>query len=233
MPPPPDESLLVLLSVSLLEELSLLLLEPLLPLPLLLSLPLLLLLVLVPLELLVSEEEPGATHTHIHTTKDNQGTVCRHATAETPTGEKLGGGWRSSLGGRTASQLPHTPDDMSEDEESESELELLLLACLCFFLRAFLRASASAFFFSSSSLGVKRIHSGTSSGSRYLRLDCVGSCVEGEGGEGRGGQHQDDDSTCESMWCAAVLLLAVLHQCTQAAVLTGLCSCLLAEGLAR
>lgn len=151
MPPPPDEPLLVLLSLSLLEELSLLLLEPLLPL-LLLSLPLLLL--LVPLELLVSEEEPGARHTHTHHKGPSAGCggMQANASAGTPTGEKLGGGWRSSLGRRTASR--RTPDDVSEDEESESELELLLLACLCFFLRAFLRASASAFFFSSSSLGV-------------------------------------------------------------------------------
>jgi hypothetical protein len=44
---------------------------------------------------------------------------------------------------------------------------------LCFFLRAFLRASASCLRFSSSSLGVKRIHSGTSEGSRYLRFACA------------------------------------------------------------
>lgn len=52
---------------------------------------------------------------------------------------------------------------MSEsDEELLLELELLELElllellpfCLCFFLRAFLRASASALRFSSSSLGV-------------------------------------------------------------------------------
>jgi hypothetical protein len=45
------------------------------------------------------------------------------------------------------------PDEV-EDEEPELDEELLLLSCLCFFLRAFLRASASALRFSSSSLGV-------------------------------------------------------------------------------
>lgn len=71
---PPEESLLVLLSLPLLEELSLLPLlpllleDPLLPLSLLLlSLPLLL---LVPLELLVSEDDPACTdsrNAHQHT----------------------------------------------------------------------------------------------------------------------------------------------------------------------
>jgi len=43
-----------------------------------------------------------------------------------------------------------------EESESEDELDelLLLLSCLRFFLRSFLRASASALRFSSSSLGV-------------------------------------------------------------------------------
>ena len=55
--------------------------------------------------------------------------------------------------------LLYTPDEVSDDEdveedEPESEELLLLLSCLCFFLRAFLRASASALRFSSSSLGV-------------------------------------------------------------------------------
>jgi hypothetical protein len=67
------------------------------------------------------------------------------------------------------------PDDVSEEEELDEELLslLLLLPCLCFFLRAFLRASASCLRFSSSSLGVKRIHSGTSEGSKYLRFACA------------------------------------------------------------
>lgn len=50
------------------------------------------------------------------------------------------------------------PDDVSDEDESElddeSLLLLLLLPCLCFFLRAFLRSSASALRFSSNSLGV-------------------------------------------------------------------------------
>jgi hypothetical protein len=218
LPLPPDESLLVLLSLPLLEELSLLLLlEPLLPL-LLLSLPLLLL--LVPLELLVSEEEPAARHTQ-HQERPSGGCVQMHA----DTGRWLCEAKRENA----ASRLLHIPDDVSE---SELELELLLLACLCFFLRAFLRASASAFFFSSSSLGVKRIHSGTSSGSRYLRLDCVwcGGFVRGEAGEGR----PAPVSMCE---CTDVLCEVAAVGGAAAALkqpgLTGLCSCLLAEGLAR
>lgn len=63
------------------------------------------------------------------------------------------------------------PEDVLLELVSESELLLLLLR-LCFFLRAFLRASASCFCFSSSSFLLYRIQSGTSSGFRYLRLAC-------------------------------------------------------------
>lgn len=72
------------------------------------------------------------------------------------------------------------PEDVLLELVSESELLLLLLR-LCFFLRAFLRASASCFCFSSSSFLLYRIQSGTSSGFRYLRLAGLTSVFDADG----------------------------------------------------